>query len=198
MSNRDIVDTTSSPSPAEAAPVDAATRIDLLSSEVRMLKDEQRDRIKTRDGLVYSVIVAVAAVAGGTRLAGANVPLLLPPVTLLLGWTYLNNDEKISAIGAHLRTQLAPRLTVLAGTEVLTWESAHRADRRYRQRKAIQLVVDLVAFIVPAAAAVIWYWAHGPANPVLLAVSIVEAAAALTGAWQIIIYTQQPPGGDQR
>jgi hypothetical protein len=182
-----------------AAAADPGVRVDLLRDEVKTLKDEQRDRIKTRDGLIYSVIVAVAAVAGGTRLAGAGVPLLLPPVTLLLGWTYLINDQMVSAIGRHLRTQLAPRLAELAGAEVLLWESTRLIDGRFRQRKTIQLLVDLLAFIVPALAAVVWYWAHGPVNPALLVVSIVEAAAALTGAWQIIVYAERlRPGGDRR
>jgi hypothetical protein len=168
-----------------------STRIDLLRDEIKTLKDEQRDRIKQRDSLIYSVIVAVAAVAGGTRLAGAAVPLLLPPVTLLLGWTYLTNDQMVSAIGRHLRTQLAPRLAALAGTEVLLWENTRLVDRRYRQRKTIQLAVDLIAFVAPALVAVVWFWAHGPANPVLLAVSIVETAAALIGAWQIVSYAER-------
>jgi hypothetical protein len=171
--------------------VGTGTRIDLLRDEVKTLKDEQRDRIKQRDSLIYSVIVAVAAVAGGTRLAGAAVPLLLPPVTLLLGWTYLTNDQMVSAIGRHLRTQLAPRLAALAGTEVLLWENTRLVDRRYRQRKTIQLIVDLIAFVAPALVAVVWFWAHGPANPALLAVSIVETAAALIGAWQIVSYAER-------
>lgn len=171
--------------------VDVGVRIDLLRDEIKTLKDEQRDRIRQRDSLIYSVIVAVAAVAGGTRLAGAGVPLLLPPVTLLLGWTYLINDQMVSAIGAHLRTQLGPRLAELAGTEVLLWESTRRIDRRYRQRKTIQLGVDLLAFVAPALVAVVWYWAHGPANPALLAVSVVETAAALVGAWQITSYAER-------
>lgn len=171
--------------------VGTGTRIDLLRDEVKTLKDEQRDRIKQRDSLIYSVIVAVAAVAGGTRLAGAAVPLLLPPVTLLLGWTYLTNDQMVSAIGRHLRTQLAPRLAALAGTEVLLWENTRLVDRRYRQRKTIQLIVDLIAFVAPALVAVVWFWANGPANPALLAVSIVETAAALIGAWQIVSYAER-------
>ena len=181
-----------------AAAGDAGTRIDLLRDEVKNLKDEQRDRIKQRDSLIYSVIVAVAAVAGGTRLAGAGVPLLLPPVTLLLGWTYLINDQMVSAIGAHLRTQLAPRLAALAGTEVLLWENTRLIDRRYRQRKTIQLVMDLFAFVAPALVAVVWYWTHGPANPALLAVSVVEAAAALIGAWQITSYAERHISCDTR
>src|SRR5689334_17137392 len=102
-------------------------QVDVLRDELKVLKDEQRDRIRARDALIYTVIVAVVAAAGGARLAGDAVPLLLPPVVLALGWTYLVNDQKISAIGAYLRADLGPRLSELTGAEVLRWETAHRA-----------------------------------------------------------------------
>lgn len=162
--------------------------IDVLRDELKALKDEQRERIRARDTLIYSAILAIAAVAGGTRLAGPVVPLLLPPVVLALGWTYLVNDQKVSAIGAYLRTDLAPRLGALVGGEVLRWESIHRGDRRRRQRKSIQLGVDLLVFVVPAAASIGWYWASGPTAPLLLAVSVAESAAVLIAAWQVVAY----------
>jgi hypothetical protein len=171
-------------------PAPAAGQLDVLRDELKVLKDEQRDRIRARDSLIYSVVVAIAAVAGGTRLAGAAVPLLLPPIALALGWTYLVNDQKVTAIGRYLRTDLAPRLSALAGADVLRWETAHRVDHRRRQRKAIQLAVDLVVFVLPAATAIGWYWTSGPTHPVLLLASIAEAAAVLVAAWQVIAYAE--------
>jgi hypothetical protein len=164
-----------------------AAALDVLRDELKTLKDEQRDRIRARDTLVYSLIVAIAAVAGGTRLAGSAVPLILPPVALALGWTYLVNDQKVSAIGRYLRTDLAPRLSSLTGVDVLRWETAHRSDKRRRQRKTLQLAVDLTVFVLPAAVAIGWYWAHGPST-VLLLVSLAETAAVLITAWQFIAY----------
>ncbi|MEU4164535.1 hypothetical protein [Actinoplanes sp. NPDC026670] len=161
--------------------------IDLLRDELKTLKDEQRERIKLRDNLIYSAVLAIAAVAGGTRLAGPAVPLLLPPVTLALGWTYLVTDHQISAIGRYLRTDLAPRLAALLGTDVLRWETAHRTDRRRRQRKSIQLSVDLLVFVVPAAVALAWYWTSHPTGA-LIGVSALEAVAVLAAAWQHIAY----------
>jgi hypothetical protein len=35
--------------------------------------------------------------------------LLLPPVSLILGWTYLANDEKISTIGRYIRGECPVR-----------------------------------------------------------------------------------------
>ena len=171
-----------------AASGDPAARIDVLRDELKVLKDEQRDRIRARDTLIYSAILAVAAVAGGTRLAGSALPLLLPPVVLALGWTYLANDQKVSAIGAYLRTDLAPRLSTLVGADVLRWETAHRSDRRRRERKAIQLGVDLAVFVAPAAVSIGWYWATGPTHPLLLVASVLQAVAVLIAAWQVIAY----------
>jgi hypothetical protein len=171
-------------------PTPATAQLDVLRDEFKTLKDEQRDRIRARDGLIYSVIVAVAAVAAGARYAGDAVALLLPPVVLALGWTYLANDQKTSAIGRYLRADLGPRLAELTGTEVLRWETAHRGDRRRRQRKRIQLAVDLMVFVLPGAVAVGWYWTSGPTDPVLWAASAVEALAVAVAGWQVIAYAE--------
>jgi hypothetical protein len=105
-----------------------------------------------------------------------------------MGWTYLVNDQKVTAIGRYLRTELAPRLSALIGADVLRWETAHRSDNRRRQRKGIQLAVDLTVFILPATTAIAWYWASTPTNPALITASVVEAAAVLVAAWQVIAY----------
>jgi hypothetical protein len=169
---------------------DDGGQLDVLRDELKVLKDEQRDRIRARDNLIYSLIVAIAAVAGGTKFAGSAVALLLPPVALALGWTYLVNDQKVTAIGRYLRTDLAPRISTLVGADVLRWETAHRTDRRRCQRKGIQLGVDLIVFVLPAVTAISWYWASGPTNPVLILASVVEALAVATAAWQVIAYAE--------
>ena len=173
---------------------DSARLADLLRDELKFLKDEQRDRIGRRDQMVYSVIAGIAAVAAGTRLVGAPVALLLPLVTLALGWVYLTNDEKVSAIGRYIRTDLQPRLSALAGEPVLRWETVHRSDPRRRQRKVGQLAVDLIVFVVPAAAALAWYWSHAASAGILLACSIVEALAVVLAAWQLISYADLAHG----
>ena len=164
--------------------------LDVLRDELKVLKDEQRDRIRARDNLIYSLIVAIAAVAGGAKFAGSAVALLLPPIALALGWTYLVNDQKVTAIGRYLRTDLAPRLSALVGADVLRWETAHRNDHRRRQRKSIQLGVDLTVFVIPAATAITWYWASNPTYPVLILASAVEAVTVLIATWQLIAYAE--------
>lgn len=172
---------------------DNGGQLDVLRDELKTLKDEQRDRIRARDNLIYSLVVAIAAVAGGSKLAGPAMALLLPPVALALGWTYLVNDQKVSAIGRYLRTDLAPRLGALVGADVLRWETAHRSDHRRRQRKGIQLGVDLTVFVLPAAAAITWYWADGPTNPALILASVAEAITVLIAAWQLIAHADIKP-----
>jgi hypothetical protein len=167
------------------------TEAELLVLEYQQVKAEQQARIGFRDNLLYAMLASVAAAAVGAVQAGLPAALLLlPPVSLLLGWTYLVNDEKISAIGRYVRTVLAPRLAALAATReaVFGWESAHRADPRRSARKYLQLAVDLLAFCGSAAAALAVWWATGDGGPALLAVSAAESAALAVLAWQIVVY----------
>ncbi|WP_433887994.1 hypothetical protein [Streptomyces sp. CA-111067] len=184
---------------------------ELLLAEYTAVKDEQRARIGFRDNLLYATIAAMAAaVAGALQVDhhGAELLLALPPVSVILGWTYLVNDEKISAIGRYLRDDLAPRLGALTagpaggesgagadgagadGSRVFGWESAHRGDPRRRTRKVLQLSVDLLTFCGAPVAAAAGYWSIGPVHPPLLLVSLAETAAVGVLAWQIVVYAE--------
>ncbi|GHC55838.1 hypothetical protein [Streptomyces flavofungini] len=164
----------------------------VLLTEYEQLKAEQTGRIRLRDNFLYAMLAATAAVIASTMRVGDHLALLLllPPIALLLGWTYLVNDEKISAIGRHVRTTLAPRLAEVldADEEILTWESAHRDDHRRGSRKALQLAVDLLAFTVSPLAALTAFWVNGHLTWPLLAVSGAETAAVGVLAWQIVGY----------
>jgi len=171
---------------------DEITIGDLLKIEYEQLKQEQRNRIGVRDNLIYATLGSMAVViAAALQAKGpANLLLMLPPVTIVLGWTYLVNDEKVSAIGRYIRTELAPRLAVLTGDgeQVFGWEAAHRTGARRLSRKALQLTVDLGTFGVPALAAIVVFWVNGPLTPAFLIVSIVEAVAVGLLAWQIVLH----------
>ncbi|GLY53338.1 hypothetical protein [Lentzea sp. NBRC 102530] len=164
----------------------------VLTLEYERLKEEQKTRIGFRDNLVYATLASMAAVVAATLSAKgqANLALLLPPVALLLGWTYLVNDEKISAAGRYIRTELAPRLAahLPEGTLVFGWESFHRGDRRRRTRKVLQLAVDLGMFCLAPTAALVVYWASGPRTVVYMSVSIVEALAVIGLAVHLVVY----------
>jgi hypothetical protein len=135
--------------PQRPAAVDPDAELSVLLAEYGALKDEQQKRIDRREHLVYGTLTAVAA----TLAAASKIPealLLLPAVTVILGWTHLATDQKISAAGRYLREELGVRLAARVGAPVLGWESAHRGDGRRRQRKCLQLAVDVATFAGPA------------------------------------------------
>jgi hypothetical protein len=136
----------------------------LLALEYEQLKEEQRLRIGTRDNLVYATIGALALILGAALQSDTTSFLLLvPPVCVTLGWTYLVNDDRITAIGAYVRDVLGPELARLSSTEIelFAWERRHREDGGRLLRKVCQLSVDLLLFCVTALAALVIAW-HGP------------------------------------
>lgn len=181
---------------------ESVTASQLLLIEYEHVKGEQRARIGFRDNLLYATLASIAAVIAAVLQGPARIELLLllPPVCLVLGWTYLINDEKISAIGRYVREELAPRLAAATTpplAEAFGWERAHRSDTRRRGRKRLQLGVDLLAFCGAPAAALVVYWVQADAAPALLAVSVTEAAAALALAVQIAGYADLRTGGPE-
>lgn len=168
----------------------------LLLTEYQSVKDEQKARIGFRDNLLYVTLAVVAAVIAAAAQAGRTEMLLaLPPVCVVLGWTYLVNDEKISAIGRYVRGELAPRLAALAGeAETFRWESFHRNDARRFSRKLVQCVVDLLAFCVVPLGGLVVYWGGGQVSAGLLALSVVEAAA-VAGLGVYVVRYAVPFGG---
>ncbi|MFA3874719.1 hypothetical protein ABS735_13655 [Streptomyces sp. MMCC 100] len=167
----------------------------LLLAEYERVKDEQKARIGFRDNLLYVTLAVVAAVIAAT--AQAKLPsmlLALPLVCVVLGWTYLVNDEKISAIGLYVRDDLGPRLAGRAGRSdgftTFGWEAYHRSDRRRRSRKAVQTVIDLTAFCAVPLAALIVFWSNGDAGGLLGALSVLEALAVAGLASQFVWYAK--------
>jgi hypothetical protein len=159
-------------------------------AEYTALKAEQLSRIGTRDNLLYAVLAAAGAVlAAAVASRQPACLLLIPPAGAILGWTYLVNDLKISAIREYVRADLTPRAEALSGGPAFGWERAHLADPLYRTRRAGHLVADLTAFVaVPATAiAVCLALASGPALELSAVFLAAVAEAALTGAlaWQI-------------
>jgi len=154
-------------------------------AEYTAIKAEQVARINTRDNLIYVTLVAIAGALTVTHTAASRGYLLLvPAVTVLLGWTYLANDNMITAIGRYFREH--PALS--AG-----WESDHAADRRRDSRKVIQLTVDLATFCGSAVVALAGFWlAPGPQPPLMLAASAAEALAVGVLAWQFTAYADVP------
>lgn len=138
----------------------------VLLTEYEQLKKEQVARINQRDNLIYTTLAAMAAV-GYAVITGhqPGLMLALPPVCVLLGWTYIANDTKVSALGAYIRDDLGPRVGVAVGAPTVPpfgWEHANHADRWRRYRKAMQAVPDLLVFALAPIAALIVWWATTP------------------------------------
>jgi hypothetical protein len=135
-------------------------------NEYLKLKDEQIKRIGFRDmNIVLVAFGSVISYALGNELIRSYALLALPIVCIVLGWTYVVNDEKISAIGKYVRTDLADKLEKLLGTEeksLLRWETAHRTDKYKVLRKGVQLVVDEIVFCVSGLVALYIFWHVGP------------------------------------
>src|SRR5581483_4463964 len=129
-----------------------------------------------------------AVVAATIQADRSHMLLLLPPVCVIFGWTYLVNDEKVSAIGRYLRNVLGARLAALAGEEVLGWEAFHRADGLRRSRKVGQLMIDLTTFAIPAVVALVGFWSGAPATGWLFAASLIESLAVAWLMYQILRY----------
>jgi hypothetical protein len=161
----------------------------VLVTEYEALKREQAARIGTRDNLVYATLAAMGLIVAGGLRANGGLLLVLPPVVLVLGWTRIANDIKVTHIGGYLRTVLAPRFAALTGETALDWEHAHRADARRRLRMLCQTVADLVLFVAAPLAALIGYWLTGPWSTAVIAVSVAEALAVVGLAIVIIAYS---------
>lgn len=131
----------------------------IVLAEYDQIKNEQRARIQHRDGLVYTVLTALGALAvGALQLHAPAILLVSPWVALILGWKYLANDEKISAAGWYVQNTLAPQLEAAAGLSpntLLGWETAHRVGIFRPARRYAQCAVDLATFcLLPGASLV--------------------------------------------
>jgi hypothetical protein len=135
--------------------------------EYSKLKDEQAKRIGFRDNLLYvtlGLFGGVLSFALGEK-ANPYALVVLPWVCLVLGWTYLVNDEKISAIGKYIREELVKKISKQADStniknieSIFGWEIAHRSDERRKRRKIEQLIVDEIAFVFSGIAGLVGFW----------------------------------------
>ena len=151
--------------------------------EYSKLKDEQSARIGFRDNLLYVTLGLFGGILTFSLGETLNpyALLVLPWVSLILGWTYLVNDQKITAIGRYLRYRLVDKVHALIGDagleSIFGWEIVHRSDLRRQRRKLEQLVVDEVTFVLSGiiGLVVFGYFLHQPSslNPQLPMMAIV-------------------------
>ncbi|MET9717695.1 hypothetical protein ABZZ46_20050 [Streptomyces rochei] len=173
-----------------AAPsMDDVTESKVLLAEYDRLKEEQKTRIGFRDNLLYFTIAAVTVVVALTVQSGQS-PLLLsaPAICLILGWTYLVNDEKISTIGCYVRDRLGPRLGELASAHgtVFGWEVYHRNVAGRTMRKRLQTAVDMFTYLILPMVCTTAFWCSTAVQPLLLLASLVQTLALAMLGWQFL------------
>ena len=169
---------------------------EIATHEFIKLEDEQIKRIGFRDNLLYVNLVLISGImsfvfsSSGTKDTWHFYGLLLAAwVTIVLGWTYLVNDEKISSIGRYLRENLAHILNSDSSIKIFGWEEFHRSDKHRIRRKFEQLLIDQLSFVVIGFAAVILFWNFVPSYSFWsMAISIFEAALLIGLSLEIIIY----------
>ncbi|WP_062216713.1 hypothetical protein [Streptomyces sp. NBRC 109706] len=175
------------------AATEDVTESRLLLAEYDRIKEEQKTRIGFRDNLLYFTLAASTAVlAIAVQTTQARLLLVIPVICLVLGWTYLVNDEKISAVGCYIRDQLGPRLAELSGASgaVFGWETYHRGDERRTTRKRLQTAVDLFTFLALPMACVTTFWCSPTTPPPLLIASLTQTLALAVLGWQFLRYAE--------
>jgi len=174
--------------------------IQFYLKEYQTLKEEQRARIGFRDNLVYVTLVAIGGILSYALTNGANlsVLLVLPVVCFVLGWTYLVNDEKVSAIGKYIRTTLFDRVRELTrepDINVFGWEVAHRSDKRRVRRKLTQLFVDEVTFVGVAGIALLAFLRLAPViSSLLYGIVIAEFVLLVLLFVEILVHSDYKMG----
>ncbi len=165
------------------------TESKILLAEYDCLKEEQKTRIGFRDNLLYFTLAAATAVVAVTVQSGQSRLLLaIPAICLILGWTYLVNDEKISSIGCYVRDQLGPRLGELASAHgmVFGWEVYNRNVAGRTIRKRLQTAVDLFTYLVLPMVCTTAFWCSPTVQPLLVLTSVVQTLALAVLGWQFL------------
>lgn len=166
----------------------------LLLAEYERIKEEQKTRIGFRDNLLYFTLAASTAVLAITVQSGqAQLLLVVPVICLVLGWTYLVNDEKISAVGCYIRDQLGPRLAELSGAHgaVFGWEIYHRNGAGRTVRKRLQTVVDLFTYLALPMICVAAFWCSPTVQPLLVIISLAQTLSLAVLGWQFLRYAER-------
>jgi hypothetical protein len=171
----------------------------IFLKEYEKLKDEQTQRIGFRDNMLYVIIVVIGSIVsfalGSTEM---HIALLLVPwICLILGWTYLVNDEKISSIGKYIRIKLDERIRQQINSServLLGWEVEHRSDKRRIQRKIFQWFVDEMAFCFSGMGSIFAYLFISPPQPTILIICSFEIILLLGLGIEFIIYADFKQG----
>ncbi len=171
-----------------------AQLLTIYLNEYTKLKDEQLKRINFRDNLLYVTL----GVFGGLVSYALSDPtryyalLVIPWICFILGWVYVANDQKITAIGRYIRLTLVKRICEHIGGEpkgIFGWETERRNVPKRRGRKIIQLIVNGATFFVSGIVAVVIFWFLMPdSHWSVWLLGIVEFILLIILEIQILLY----------
>ncbi|MEC4815113.1 MAG: hypothetical protein SAK29_17830 [Scytonema sp. PMC 1069.18] len=169
--------------------------LEVYLHEYEKLKEEQAQRIGFRDNMLYVTLGIFGGILSFALSGNKNyyALLVIPWVCLILGWAYLVNDEKISAIGRYIRYTLVTKIQELTGNtdieSIFGWEIAHRSDKRRLRRKIEQLIVDEITFVISGIVALLAFWFLVSQSPLAVNIlCIVELVLLIILAVEIFIY----------
>jgi hypothetical protein len=175
--------------------------LEIFFKEYDKLKSEQAQRIGFRDNLLYVTLVLFGTIVSFAVSNPANyyALLVIPWVCLILGWTYVVNDEKISAIGRYIRYNLVNKVkehTDYTDLEALFgWEIAHRSDRHRKRRKIQQWIVDEITFVVSGLISLSAFWLLTPKlHPAVTVLSGGELLLLIVLGIEIYVYADLAEG----
>lgn len=175
--------------------------LDVYLLEYEKLKEEQAQRIGFRDNMLYVTL----GVFGGIlsfALSGKNnnyALLVIPWVCLILGWAYLINDEKITAIGRYIRYILVEKIKEHSfkteAEHIFGWEIAHRSDKRRIRRKIEQMIIDEITFVVSGILALAAFCFQVPQpHWTIMLLCFIELLFLLALGIEILIYADLAKG----
>jgi len=170
--------------------------VDIHLAEYQKLKDEQVARIGFRDNLTYATLIAVGGILSFalSNTARSEVVLVLPLATVALGWTYLINDEKISALGRYVRNDLTVRVAAAvssAADDIFAWERTSSGDKSRLWRKIVQFIVNEALFVGSGVVALTTYLTTTPAiSSLYWVVAILELVLLAVLAMEIAVYAE--------
>ncbi|WP_204103266.1 MULTISPECIES: hypothetical protein [Spirulina sp. CCY15215] len=175
--------------------------LEIFLKEYDKLKLEQAQRIGFRDNLLYVTLGLFGTIVSFVVSSSSNYDALLivPWVCLILGWTYVVNDEKISAIGRYIRYNLVDKIKEHTGYEdietLFGWEIAHRSDQHRKRRKIQQLIVDEITFVCSGLIALCAFWFLASQPPLGLTIlSWIELLLLVVLGVEIFIYADLAKG----
>ena len=190
--------------------------LQIYLNEYDKLKSEQARRIGFRDSMIYVTLGVFGGIFSFALADKVNyyALLVIPWVCLILGWTYLVNDEKISAIGKYIRltltdkikksiTNLEQKPTNAEQNQTKTgnypsifgWEISHRSDDQRKRRKIEQLIIDEITFVCPGIVALFAFWFSASKIPLVIhLLCSTELFLLLILCMEIIIYADLKTG----